>query len=119
MPSFVPEKRTKIVCVGDSITQGYRFYDTNLSYPSVLSDRLDPKRYEIVNLGLSRRTMTKTGDYPYWNEDKFIEALQSNADIIVLMLGTNDSKSYNWNEDSFKTDYLSMIAAFQNMPSSP
>ena len=109
MDQFQVQKPHKIVCVGDSITQGYKFYETNLSYPSVLRDRLDPEKYEVVNLGLSRRTMSKKGDYPYWNEDVFLQALASQADTIILMLGTNDAKEYNWNEKEFKEDYQDMI----------
>ena len=35
------------------------------------------------------------------------------------MLGTNDSKNYNWNETAFHADYLEMSRSFMNMPSSP
>jgi hypothetical protein len=31
----------------------------------------DESRYTIQNLGVSGRTMLKTGDYPYWNEQNY------------------------------------------------
>ena len=41
--------------------------------------------------------MMKTGDLPYWNEKFYLYALDSDADIMIIMLGTNDSKTFNWN----------------------
>ena len=43
--------------------------------------------------------MMKNGDLPYWNEQFYQDALDSNADIIIIMLGTNDSKTFNWNSE--------------------
>ena len=51
-------------------------------------------RYEVINLGLNGWTMMKKGDFPYLNEQFYQDALNSDADIIILMLGTNDSKIY-------------------------
>ena len=59
------------------------------------------------------------GDLPYWNEPQYREALGSDADIVILMLGTNDSKYYQWNEQSFLTDYLAISKSFLSMPSNP
>jgi acyl-CoA thioesterase-1 len=36
--------------------------------------------------------MMKNGDYPYWAEEAYQDVLDSKADYIVLMLGTNDAK---------------------------
>ena len=61
----------------------------------------------------------KTGDYPYWDEQAYQDALDSEADIILLMLGTNDSKYFQWNQTEFVTDYLEMATNFKNLDSSP
>ena len=44
----------------------------------------DDSKYEILNLGLSGRTMQKNGDVPYWDEDGYQEALNSEPDILIL-----------------------------------
>merc|ERR1712039_316547 len=36
-----------------------------------------------------------------------------------MMLGTNDAKTYNWNQTEYVADYLEMINIFKNMPSNP
>ena len=79
----------------------------------------DKDKYEVINLGLSGRTMMKTGDSPYWNEQAYQDALNSEADIIVMMLGTNDSKKYQWNRRQFHKDYIEMATNFKNIPSKP
>ena len=65
--------------------------------------------HKVINLGLNGRTVTKQGDKPYWNEDYFKDIMNSKHDIIILMLGTNDSKKNNWNEEIFKTDFKDMV----------
>ena len=83
----------RIVAVGDSITWGCEASDPDTkSWPARLMSMLnDTNKYEVVNLGLSGRTMMKDGNMPYWNEKEYQTALNSNADIVILMLGTNDS----------------------------
>ena len=57
---------------------------------------------------------------PYWNLKEYGEALNSSADIVVFMLGTNDARQGNWKgEEPFKKDYLEMVRSFINMPSKP
>ena len=61
---------TRIVAVGDSITDGYLSSDRKTkSWPAQLMNMLyDTSKYEVINLGIGGRTMMKNGDYPYWNE---------------------------------------------------
>ena len=112
---------TKIVAIGDSITFGYDSSDpATKSWPSQLTNMLhDSSKYEVVNLGLNGRCMLKTGWLPYWNEPQYRQALESNADIVVLMLGTNDAFNQYWDETKFIEDYLEMSRSFLNMPSKP
>ena len=73
----------------------------------------DNDKYEVVNLGLGGRTMLKNGDCSYWNEPEFKYALDSDADKVILMLGTNDAKKFLWNESAFRSDYLEMARLLQ------
>jgi lysophospholipase L1-like esterase len=74
--------------------------------------------YLVKNFGVSGRTLLRKGDFPYWNEPQFQEVKDFAPDILVIMLGTNDSKPQNWvHKADFRKDYLDMIAEFrQNMP---
>ena len=80
---------------------------------------LNTEEVEVINLGIGSRTMMKTGDYPYWNEPFYQQALKSEADIVVLMLGTNDSKNYQWNIDEYTKDFKEMAKIFLGLDSKP
>ena len=101
----------KIACIGDSITEGW---NGNPSYVPILQQLLGSD-YTVENDGRSGATVLKKGNVPYWNQNAFSKAMKSDADIITMMLGTNDTKSKNWESYSgeFKSDYCALIDTIQ------
>jgi lysophospholipase L1-like esterase len=64
-PNFTLNK-IKILCVGNSITEGWGLPDpATQCYPALLQGLLG-SRFEVINSGLSGRTLLKNGDVPYW-----------------------------------------------------
>ncbi|PXV65919.1 lysophospholipase L1-like esterase [Dysgonomonas alginatilytica] len=110
----------KVACIGNSITFGAGVKDRDQnSYPSVLGQMLG-NEYEVRNFGFSARTILNKGDHPYMQEQKFKDALEYNPDIVVIKLGTNDSKPQNWiYKDEYKHDLRTMVEAFQQLVSHP
>ncbi|MBN2103321.1 discoidin domain-containing protein [bacterium] len=105
---------TKIAIVGNSITEGVGVgVPSRDSYPAQLGMYLGAD-YEVGNFGVSGRTMLKHGDFPIWVEPLFEDALNFNADTLIILLGTNDSKPQNWGDygDEFTDDYIAMIDTF-------
>ncbi|TKG89411.1 hypothetical protein EYV94_25655 [Puteibacter caeruleilacunae] len=104
-------KPIKIACIGNSITYGAGVADrANNAYPKQLANMLGTG-YEVKNFGVSGRTMLKKGNYPYWAEKAYKNAMNYKADIVFIKLGTNDSKLQNrvyLNE--FEADCKEMIA---------
>ena len=49
-----------------------------------------------LHLGLELDQQGRKGDYPYWNEQAYADCKQFCPDVVILKLGTNDSKDYNW-----------------------
>lgn len=90
------------------------------SYPAQLGTLLGTS-FRVFNLGISARTMLKNGDYPYWNTGIYRNALASNPNIVIIKLGTNDSKAWNWvpHGAEYAGDYKSMIDAFRSLPTHP
>lgn len=86
-------KPIKVACLGNSITQGPG-RDHEDSYPLQLQDILGEK-FKVENFGVSGRTLLKKGDFPYWNEPQLDEVKVFSPDILVIKLGTNDSKPQN------------------------
>lgn len=115
---YIKEKnKIRVLCVGNSITEGYGL---SSKYPETLGKYLGDN-YSVFNLGKGGRTMLKKGDYPYLNESYYSDLKESEADIIILKLGTNDSKPINWGKyhDNFHADMISMIDELSNLPSKP
>ena len=112
------QSKIKVACVGNSITFGYGL-KSGESYPVILQQLLGDK-YEVSNYGISARTLLRKGDKPYWNEAKYQEVLALNPDIVIIKLGTNDTKPQNWaHKEDFVQDYEDFIASFKQLPSHP
>jgi lysophospholipase L1-like esterase len=110
----------RLACIGDSITFGYGIEDreTN-SYPAQLGVMLGD-RWDVKNFGLSRVTLLKKGDFPYWNQEEYKNALEFNPDVVVIKLGTNDTKPKNWKyKDEFVGDYIDLIEQFRELEAKP
>ena len=110
----------RVACIGNSITFGAGIKNRSRdSYPSVLA-RMLGDNYWVKNFGVSARTMLNKGDHPYINEPAYKNALAFNPNIVVIKLGTNDSKSFNWKyKADFMKDAQNMINAFKGLPSQP
>lgn len=103
---------TKVACVGDSITAGAGVKDPAKRYPTQLGVLLGDK-YEVKNFGVSGATMLDNGDKPYKKENAYTQALAYVPDIVVIKLGTNDSKPQNWaKKEGFAASTKSLVEAF-------
>jgi len=108
----------RVACIGDSITQGSGAAKGK-SYPAQLQSLLGDK-WEVGNFGVSGRTLLKKGDFPYWKEKAYQNALSFKPDVVIIMLGTNDTKPQNWKyESEFVTDYTELVKSFQALESKP
>mmetsp|Transcript_23649 Transcript_23649/g.49260 ORF Transcript_23649/g.49260 Transcript_23649/m.49260 type:complete len:228 (+) Transcript_23649:263-946(+) len=115
----IPSQAKTIACVGDSITYGSTSSDpSSTSYPPNLS-RMLKGTMDVYNFGVSGATMKKDGDLPYWEQSAYDDALSSNPDYVVIQLGTNDAKTYQWDEDKYLEDYQAMIDSFASLGHKP
>lgn len=112
--------RVRVACIGNSITQGARLTSPQIeSYPAQLQNLLGLD-YEILNFGVSSKTVMQT-DNSYRDTPQYREALASNPDIVIIKLGTNDSRSpYKSRiEQDFVTEYKKLVHSFRELPSRP
>src|SRR5690242_3952386 len=100
----------KIACIGDSITEGLGLSSPSTqSYPARLQQLLGTN-YMVRNFGVRGRTLLKQGDLPYWKEPFFKQSHDFYPDIVIIQLGTNDSKPQNWRYGTnFVSNYEELI----------
>ena len=140
--SFVPSSAlgaprvpTHVACVGDSITYGYGSSNqATKSYPANLQT-LFGASVQVKNFGRNAATMLSApfGDLPYQDQPEYGAATSfvSNAGNgalvdVIIMLGANDSKNYNWapsgkpkNDQQFLKDYRAMVEHFSALTPKP
>ena len=108
----------RVACVGDSITAGVGAANGQ-SYPAQLGKMLG-ERWEVRNFGVSGSTLLNHGDKPYQKEKAFQAALQYQPQVVIIMLGTNDTKPQNWKfKDEFAADYKDLLGQFAKLTSKP
>lgn len=106
------EHIVRVACVGDSITYGYGIEPrAGRDYPSQLQALLG-EGYEVRNFGLSGRTVSGGGDKPYFIEKTFHQSQSYNPNIVIMMLGTNDTKVQNWDAAAFRQDYRFLLESY-------
>lgn len=117
----VPKRNAlRVACVGNSITYGAGIKNRVIDgYPAVLGRQLG-NDYMVRNYGVSARTMLNKGDNPYMKEKAFRQALAFNPNVVIIKLGTNDTKEQNWQHKAdFAKDMQEMIDAFSALSARP
>ena len=109
----------KVACVGDSITWGFTIVNrSKYSYPAVLQQLLGDG-FELRNFGHNDAAARFDADTPYVSKKAYRDSLAWEPDIVLLMLGTNDTKPWNWNPGIFREDYLRLVKSYLALPSHP
>ena len=114
---------TNVACVGNSITEGYGIDWGVKKYPDHLQDLMQPGD-SVANFGTSGKMFYKESGESYWVQGKIKEALAFPSDIVVIELGTNDSKLfyftyYNVTVDMLKSSYEDLLDTFAHLPTNP
>lgn len=120
-PDQSPKPGTiRVACVGDSITFGLLAVPRAFnSYPVQLQKMLG-ENYSVRNFGVNAHTAQKGADHPYWNNSDFQKSTDYAPNVVILMLGTNDAKTFNWKGiNIFMQDYGDLVTHYQSLPSKP
>lgn len=104
------EGRIKVACVGDSITYGHGIKGwTKNNYPVLLQNKLGDG-YHVQSFGVSGRAVQDNSDQPYRALQHYQDSLAYNADIVVFMMGSNDSKPENWHgAEAFQSALVDLL----------
>ena len=109
----------RVACIGDSITWGFTLLNPwKQSYPALLQEKLGAG-YQVRNFGYNDASARFDADTPYVSKRVYRDSLEWNPDIVLLMLGTNDTKTRNWDPEVFRRDYRKIVESYQSRPSHP
>ena len=108
----IDDKLARVACLGDSITEitGYTVeLQTLLGNNSI-----------VGNFGVSAATVSFYSDRPYDFEPAFQDAKIFEPTTVIIMLGTNDARTDNYQQiNSFVTYYERMVKSIQALNSKP
>ena len=108
-------KTVRIACIGDSITYGATLTNpTAQSYPTQLQKLLG-SGYKVGNFGKSgsyvlpaeNKYNVKDAALYYRNTAEYKSSLKFNADVVIIMLGTNDIRSFSC--EQAKQDFMANL----------
>lgn len=110
-------QKTKVACIGDSLTRGYLLTDAQ-SYPAQLQTLLGDA-YEVRNFGHTSSYVIDDGPIEYRNTEDYSAAIQYDADILIFMFGSNDVGAYNFTPLYFQNQYRELIDSFRKTKKNP
>lgn len=110
----------RVACVGDSITYGMSVINWfENTYPAQLGDMLG-EDYHVLNFGFSAKTAQDNNEESYRDTKLYKKSKEYQPDIVILMLGSNDSKPYNFEgKEAFKQAERELIETYLNLESKP
>ncbi len=116
-----PKTYTKIACVGDSLTEKQPAYPYFLN--NYIGNSVTIENYGKSGVSLTQYTNNPSfGQYKVFAYDKYAASLNSDAELIIIMLGTNDATKvsggtpvHSWTQvrPAYKSDYLELINAYK------
>jgi len=113
------DAKTTVACVGDSITWGMTVENrAENCYPMQLGVLLG-ESYDVQNFGSSGATCIRStpDNAPYIKRPVYGASLRYSADIVVIMLGANDSKPFYWDKEVYLNDYTKLIEDYRRVNS--
>ena len=111
--------KINVACIGDSLTRGAGVRGKKkLTWEYFLNEKLG-ERYNVINCGISGCTLQKEGDCPYVDSTLFPYTLDLKADIYLVMLGSNDTKPQNWNEENYRRQLKDFLKGYMSLDNKP
>lgn len=110
---------SRIACVGDSITYGYGADSPSSgSYPARLQALLG-NRYVVGGFGWGGSTFCGTSRI-YTEGEEFRASIAFEPDVVIILLGTNDTNSWNTTQgEGVEEAARDLVHFYRTLPSHP
>lgn len=109
------QDRIRIAAVGDSNTYGAGMLfrgRTRRSYPGRLEQLLG-EQYQVLNYGVNRRALQRAADLPYDATPFAAASVGADAQIVLIMLGSNDARGENWDAARFEFELAAFVERYR------
>jgi len=114
-------QQIRVALVGDEITAGAGIASQARAYPALLGTMLG-NGYAVANFGGGNATVLGPGfsDSPFVVSPAYADSSVFAPQIVVILLGTNDSKPQNWaNSAQFSADATALVNHYAALDSHP
>jgi sialate O-acetylesterase len=110
----------RIACVGDSLTSSITGFAGD-AYPELLAELLGAD-FTVSNFGAGGTSVTEfanttEGDHAYSSymtyKDYHSSSIAFEPDLVIIMLGTNDTKKWDRASSVYKRDYIALINSYK------
>jgi len=91
-----------VACLGDSITFGTGSADPSMHCYPVYFQRMLGYDYYVEKYGLPSHSLIETDQPSYLKHDYFKKSAEANPDVVIVMLGTNDTRPSRWADSAYK-----------------
>lgn len=105
---YEADKKTTLLCLGDSITYGQGLLDRlRFHYPARLEET---GTFKTWNFGVNGTTLNPISLQSYQSTLSYLTSRETECDWILLVIGTNDSKKENrLNAEQFASFYHALL----------
>lgn len=113
------DNKTWVLAYGDSITDGFGASNMEkIGYTNLLKESLrnisgiygNPNwGFDLVKNSAGFRCVNKQCDRPLEKDKLGLTALKLNVSAVIVFIGTNDCKNYQWSEANFSRDYINLL----------
>lgn len=116
--SKAEDGQIKVACVGDSLTYGMLVFNPFAnSYPIQLGKMLGDD-YHVLNFGHSGATACDDVADSYRKTLDYKQSIDYQPNVVIIMLGSNDSKYHIWKDkDHYKQELVEIINIYKDLPS--
>lgn len=117
-PVVDPEQHT-VACIGDSLTFGTGSNEPGTeSWPAVLAQKTGKLDLDTLNFGVYGSTVEMFTPWSYNDTWTFANSLRSDADVFLILLGSNDCNSPA-PDFTFDEAYRYLLTTYMNLPQQP
>ncbi len=107
----------RIACVGDGVMMGVGLADPSSEACPAQLESLLGDDYQVKSFGFEGATILANGGKPFFESDEYKELYSYEADVIIIMLGAEDSKAAVWGgKGQFVARYKNLVSKLRANP---